>query len=32
MKFKIKKKLVSNHKFNEKKNLEMTIELLQKKK
>ena len=31
-KFKIKKKLVSNHKFNEKKNLEMTIELLQKKK
>ena len=31
-KFKIKKKLVSNHKFNEKKNLEMIIGLLQNKK
>jgi len=28
-KFKINKKLVSNHKFNEKKNLEMIIELLE---
>ena len=31
-KYKIDKKLVSNHKFNEKKNLKMVLELLEKKK
>ena len=31
-KFKIHKKLISNHKFNEKKNLKMALELLNKKK
>ena len=31
-KFKIHKKLISNHKFNEKKNLKMVLELLNKKK
>ena len=31
-KFEIKKKLISNHKFNEKKNLKMVLELLENKK